>query len=204
MKIWGFPKRVWYVRGLQWKLVGNFDSRKYCKSGLLRLWLVGRDGVRHPVTIMNESCHTYTCDICVTYQMSAHMTCGWGDIRMSSKYIYVPPYIYMSCIYIIGAIVSISHMDDFSYVIWPLCPYYIWMMYVCLVYTSWAPSYVLYIHSRRHYYGWYISRMYYGDISHMYYGDLSHIYIIGTMMFIWDMNCPHIYIYMFPHICICL
>jgi len=31
-------KRVWYVRGLLWKLVGNFGSRNYFKFDLLRLW----------------------------------------------------------------------------------------------------------------------------------------------------------------------
>ena len=38
-RIWGLPrKRVWYVRGLLWKLVGNFGSRNYLKSNLLRVW----------------------------------------------------------------------------------------------------------------------------------------------------------------------
>jgi len=39
MQMWGLPwKRVWYVRGLPSKLDGNFDSRSYVKSNLLRLW----------------------------------------------------------------------------------------------------------------------------------------------------------------------
>ena len=37
LKWWGLPwKRVWYVWGLQWKLVVNFGSRDYYKSDLLR------------------------------------------------------------------------------------------------------------------------------------------------------------------------
>jgi len=36
---WVFPwKRVWYVRGLLWKLVGNGGSHYYFKSDLLRPW----------------------------------------------------------------------------------------------------------------------------------------------------------------------
>jgi len=31
-------KRGWYVRGLLWKLVGNFGSHNDCKSDVLRLW----------------------------------------------------------------------------------------------------------------------------------------------------------------------
>jgi len=39
IRFWGLPqKRVWYVRGLLWKLAGNFGSRNYFKSDLLRLW----------------------------------------------------------------------------------------------------------------------------------------------------------------------
>ena len=39
LKFWGLlRKRVWYVRGLPWKLVGTFGSRNYCRSDLLRPW----------------------------------------------------------------------------------------------------------------------------------------------------------------------
>ena len=39
LKFWGLPwKRVWYVWGLLWNLVGNFGSRNYFKSDLLRPW----------------------------------------------------------------------------------------------------------------------------------------------------------------------
>jgi len=38
-KSWGLPwYRVWYVRGLPWKLVGNFGSRNYFQYDLLRAW----------------------------------------------------------------------------------------------------------------------------------------------------------------------
>jgi len=41
LKSRGLPrKRVWNVRGLLWKLVGNFGSHKYFKHDLLRLWRV--------------------------------------------------------------------------------------------------------------------------------------------------------------------
>jgi len=40
MKIWGLPwKRVWYVRGLLWKLVEIFGSRNYLMSDFLRPWI---------------------------------------------------------------------------------------------------------------------------------------------------------------------
>jgi len=37
-KFWGLPwKRVWYVQGLQWKLVGNFGSRHGARHALIRV-----------------------------------------------------------------------------------------------------------------------------------------------------------------------
>jgi len=40
-KSWGLPwKRVEYVRGLKWQLVGNFGGRNYFESDLLHLWCV--------------------------------------------------------------------------------------------------------------------------------------------------------------------
>jgi len=40
-KFWGLPrKRVWYVWGLLWKLVGNFGSGDDTKYDLLRLWIL--------------------------------------------------------------------------------------------------------------------------------------------------------------------
>jgi len=37
LKIWGLPRKcVWYVRGLPWKLVGNFGSRNYFQSDFPR------------------------------------------------------------------------------------------------------------------------------------------------------------------------
>jgi len=40
LKSWGLPrKRVWYVRGLMWKVIGKFGSRNYFKSNFLRLWM---------------------------------------------------------------------------------------------------------------------------------------------------------------------
>ena len=48
LKFWRFPrKRVWYVRGLLWQLVGNFGSRNYLKSDLLRLWYTDSKFIRH-------------------------------------------------------------------------------------------------------------------------------------------------------------
>ena len=39
LKFLGLPrKRVWYVQGLLWKLIGNFGSRNYFRSDFLHLW----------------------------------------------------------------------------------------------------------------------------------------------------------------------
>jgi len=66
MKIWGLPwKRVWYVRGLPWNLVGNFGSRQYFKSELLRLW-------RRHVALCVYVC---MCDIPHSYAWHGSLTC---------------------------------------------------------------------------------------------------------------------------------
>jgi len=55
MKIVGFPwKRVWYVRGLPWKLAGKFGSRDDLKFNLVRLWI--------GVTLSCDSLRVYRCE----------------------------------------------------------------------------------------------------------------------------------------------
>ena len=63
----GLPwKRVWYVRGLLWKLVRSFDSRNYFQPDLLRLG--------HTATHCNTLQHTAT--YCSTQQHLPHRICG--------------------------------------------------------------------------------------------------------------------------------
>jgi len=39
LKLWGLPsKRVWYARGIQWEMVGDFGSHDYFKYYHLRPW----------------------------------------------------------------------------------------------------------------------------------------------------------------------
>jgi len=73
LKIWGLPrKKVWCVRGLLWKLVGNFGSRNYFKSDFLRLWSHVTYG--WVMSHVDESCHTNDWDMShVTHRTRVHV-----------------------------------------------------------------------------------------------------------------------------------
>ena len=80
LKSWGLPsKRVWYVLGLLWKLVGHFGSRNYFQSDFLRVWPVtngvcGKTCALHTRFVTCKG-HRRTClplrIVCVTH-MSCH------------------------------------------------------------------------------------------------------------------------------------
>jgi len=48
-------KYVWYVRGLLWKLVGNFGSRNYHKSDLLQPWVDSKE-----TDILSKEAYVYS------------------------------------------------------------------------------------------------------------------------------------------------
>jgi len=69
VQIWGLPWNcVWYVRGLRWKLVGNFGSRNCVKSDLLRLWPCTYEHVRSYV-------HEWTCHVTCVSMSCVSVSC---------------------------------------------------------------------------------------------------------------------------------
>ena len=82
MTIWVLPwKRVWYVRGLPWKLVGNFGIRNYLKSDLLRPWcLSSHESLINSGKMKNEKTMRY-----MRYVSGPCMTTGWRRLIGSPK-----------------------------------------------------------------------------------------------------------------------
>jgi len=78
LKFWGLPrKRVWFARGLLWKLVGNFGSRKHFKSALLCLWTRISDmGWHNIVFFIGLFCKRHTILAVVSISSPISSVCG--------------------------------------------------------------------------------------------------------------------------------
>jgi len=152
LNFWGLPrKRVWYVRELPWKHVGNFGSRNYFKSDLLRPWIR-----------MDQYTYVYVYYGCISTLI--YHGCYTYVIRMD-QYAYVVRMLYVH--------VYITDITRVLYV-WIKCRYVIRILYVHLCITDirrmlyvWINMRMLYVCCGSHVYI-YVYYMYCVCIYHEY------------------------------------
>jgi len=102
LKFWGLPrKRVWYVRGLLWKLIGNCSSRNYCKSHLPRPWGDMTYSRRIHKWVMTYSWYTHMCELTNRWRIHKwSMSYSWRIRMWDLTYSYVKPNLFVTYSYV--------------------------------------------------------------------------------------------------------